>query len=294
LDDHGGHGRVPLVAADRPERLPLSPAQQRMWFVNQFDTTSAAYNIPLAIRLSGRLDVAALTGAVRDVLDRHESLRTWYPGDEQGPRQVVVDTDRVLPALTAQPVTADDLPTELADFVGAGFDVAAAVPVRLRLWRLDDHTHVLAVVVHHIAADGSSMAPLARDLMLAYTARTGGTDPDRAPLPVQYADYALWQRRLLGDPDDPTSLAAAQLRFWRDTLADAPELLPLPTDRPRPTQRSLHGALHRFTVPADVQRRLEALAAEHDTTVFMAVHAARAALLPRLPRPADIVLGPPV
>src|SRR5690606_7007520 len=159
LDDHGGHGNTPLVPAVRPERLPLAPAQQRMWFVNQFDTTSAAYNIPLAIRLSGRLDVAALTGAVRDVLDRHESLRTWYPGDEQGPRQVVVDTDRVLPALTAQPVTAADLPTELADFVGAGFDVAAAVPVRLRLWRLDDHTHVLAVVVHHIAADGSSMAP---------------------------------------------------------------------------------------------------------------------------------------
>ncbi|AOD24505.1 non-ribosomal peptide synthetase [Rhodococcus sp. p52] len=294
LDDHGGHGRVPLVAADRPERLPLSPAQQRMWFVNQFDTTSAAYNIPLAIRLSGRLDVAALTGAVRDVLDRHESLRTWYPGDEQGPRQVVVDTDRVLPALTARPVTGDDLPTDLADFIGAGFDVAAAVPVRLRLWRLDEHAHVLAVVVHHIAADGSSMAPLARDLMLAYTARTGGTDPDRSPLPVQYADYALWQRRLLGDPDDPTSLAAAQLRFWRDTLADAPELLPLPTDRPRPTQRSFHGALHRFTVPADVQRRLEALAAEHDTTVFMAVHAAFAALLARLTGTSDIVIGSPV
>ncbi|WP_455901807.1 non-ribosomal peptide synthase/polyketide synthase [Rhodococcus gordoniae] len=294
LDDHGGHGRVPLVAAERPERLPLSPAQQRMWFVNQFDTTSAAYNIPLAIRLSGRLDVAALTAAVRDVLDRHESLRTWYPGDEHGPRQVIVDTDRVLPVLTARPVTAEELPPALGEFVGAGFDVAAAVPVRLRLWRLDEHTHVLAVVVHHIAADGSSMAPLARDLMLAYTARTTGTAPDRAPLPVQYADYALWQRRLLGDPDDPASLAATQLQFWRDTLADAPELLPLPTDRPRPTQRSFRGALHHFTVPTAVQRRLEALAAEHDTTVFMAVHAGFAALLARLTGTSDIVIGSPV
>ncbi|MBS9371963.1 non-ribosomal peptide synthase/polyketide synthase [Rhodococcus sp. B50] len=294
LDDHGGHGRVPLVAAERPDRLPLSPAQQRMWFVNQFDTTSAAYNIPLAIRLSGRLDLVALTAAVRDVLDRHESLRTWYPGDDHGPRQVIVDTDRVLPALTARPVTADALPTELGEFVGAGFDVAAAVPVRLRLWRLDDSAHVLAVVVHHIATDGSSMAPLARDLMLAYTARTTGAAPEWVPLPVQYADYALWQRRLLGDPDDPQSLAAAQLQFWRDTLADAPALLPLPTDRPRPTQRSFHGALHRFTVPAAVQRRLETLAAEHDTTVFMAVHAAFAALLARLTGTADIVIGSPV
>jgi len=166
--------------------------------------------------------------------------------------------------------------------------------VRLRLWRLDDDTHILAVVVHHIAADGSSMAPLARDLMLAYTARTTGTAPDRAPLPVQYADYALWQRRLLGDPDDPASLAATQLQFWRDTLADAPELLPLPTDRPRPTQRSFHGALHHFTVPTAVQRRLEALAAEHDTTVFMAVHAGFAALLARLTGTSDIVIGSPV
>ncbi|MEU5843665.1 non-ribosomal peptide synthase/polyketide synthase [Rhodococcus sp. NPDC047139] len=294
LDDHGGHDQVPLVATDRPERLPLSPAQQRMWFVNQFDTTSAAYNIPLAIRLTGRLDNAALTAAVRDVLDRHESLRTWYPGDEHGPRQVVVATDTVVPLLDAQPLTDADLPAALGDFVGAGFDVAAAVPLRIRLWRLDDHTHLLAVVVHHIAADGASMAPLARDLMLAYTARSGGQAPAWVPLPVQYADYALWQRRLLGDPDDPHSLAAGQLRFWRDTLADAPDLLPLPTDRPRPTQRSFRGGLHRFTVPAAVYRRLTALATDHDTTVFMAVHAVFAALLARLTGTGDIVIGSPV
>ncbi|WP_241386850.1 non-ribosomal peptide synthase/polyketide synthase [Rhodococcus sp. CH91] len=305
LDDHGGHGRVPLVAAPRPDRLPLSPAQQRMWFVNQFDTASAAYNIPLAIRLTGRLDVPALTAAVHDVLARHESLRTWYPGDDHGPRQVIADAEQVAGRLVAEPVPAARFPQQLTDFVGAGFDVAAAVPVRIRLWRLDDTddtddtdtgvaAHVLAVVVHHIAADGSSMAPLARDLMLAYTARTGGQHPDWAALPVQYADYALWQQQLLGDPDDPQSLAAAQLRFWRDTLADAPELLPLPTDRPRPAQRSFRGRLHRFTLPAAAHRRLAALATDHDSSVFMAVHAVFAALLARLTGTTDIVVGSPV
>ncbi len=206
LDDHGGHGRVPLTAGPRPERLPLSPAQQRMWFVNQFDTDSAAYNIPLAIRLTGRLDVPALIAAVGDVLDRHEILRTWYPDDEHGPHQVVTDTSRVLADSTPVPVTAADLPGALLEFVSAGFDVTSAVPVRVRLLRVlpgDPDTdpgtehpdvHVLAVVVHHIAADGASMAPLARDLMGAYLDRTRGSAPSAAPLTVQYADYALWQQ----------------------------------------------------------------------------------------------------
>ncbi|UYP17253.1 non-ribosomal peptide synthase/polyketide synthase [Rhodococcus sp. Z13] len=294
LDDHGGHGQVPLVAGERPDRLPLSAAQQRMWFINQFDTDSAAYNIPLALRLTGRLDTAALTAAVRDVLDRHESLRTWYPGDEHGPRQEIVDTDRVLPQLTVTDLPATELEPTVTEFVTAGFDVAAAVPVRAALWRLDTDTHVLTVVVHHIAADGASMAPLARDLVAAYTARTGGQLPGWEPLAVQYADYALWQQQLLGDPDDPDSLAATQLRFWRETLADVPELLPLPTDRPRPPQQSFRGDLVRFTVPADLHARLAALAAEHDATEFMAMHAAFAVLLARLSGTGDITVGSPV
>src|SRR5690606_7243679 len=153
-----------------------------------------------------------------------------------------------------------------------------------------EHTHILAMVVHHIAADGASMAPLARDLMVAYTARTASRPPGWEPLPVQYADYALWQQRLLGDLHDPRSLAAAQLRFWRDTLADAPDLLTQPTDRPRPTHRSFRGAVHRFTVPTHIHQRLVALAAAHDATVFMTVHAAFAAVLARLAGTDDVVI----
>ncbi|MEE2061899.1 amino acid adenylation domain-containing protein [Rhodococcus artemisiae] len=294
LDDHGGHAHTPLVAAVRPERLPLAPAQQRMWFVNQFDTTSAAYNIPLAIRLTGHLDPAALDGAVSDLLARHETLRTWYPGDENGPRQLISTAEKVLLTLRPEPIAESDLPGRVADLIGTGFDVATAVPVRAALLALSDTEHILVVVVHHIAADGASMAPLARDLMTAYAARTRGAAPDLPPLAVQYVDYALWQQDLLGDPADPESIAATQLDFWRDTLADLPEVLPLPTDRPRPPQQSFRGAVHRFDVDRAVHAALVDLAAAHNATVFMTVHTALAVLLARLSGTDDIAVGSPV
>ncbi|MCK0093500.1 non-ribosomal peptide synthase/polyketide synthase [Rhodococcus sp. F64268] len=294
LDDHGGHGHTPLVPAVRPERLPLAPAQQRMWFVNQFDTTSAAYNIPLAIRLTGRLDRVALAAAVTDLLDRHETLRTWYPGDENGPRQLIATTEKVLIALRPEPTAEADLPGRIAELIGAGFDVAAAVPVRAALLAVSDTEHVLVVVVHHIAADGASMAPLARDLMAAYLARSQDTTPELSPLAVQYVDYALWQQELLGDPSDPDSIAATQLDYWRTTLADLPEVLPVPTDRPRPPQQSFRGAVHHFEVDRSVHDALIELAAAHNATVFMTVHAALAVLLARLSGTDDIAIGSPV
>src|SRR5690606_18281784 len=197
-----------LVARTRAadEVIPLSLAQQRMWFLNRLDHQSTAYNIPLAVRLSGELDVAALGAAVADVVERHEVLRTVYPERDGMPVQVVLPIEQVdVPALVPIPVAVDDLPTAVLDFVGAGFDVTDAPPLRARLFR--PHTdgdpadaataqaeHVLVVVMHHIAADGSSLAPLARDVMLAYAARRRGGAPAWTPLPVQYADFSLWQR----------------------------------------------------------------------------------------------------
>ncbi|MFZ2530684.1 MAG: amino acid adenylation domain-containing protein, partial [Rhodococcus sp. (in: high G+C Gram-positive bacteria)] len=294
LDDHGGSTRIPLIAGERPEKIPLSPAQQRMWFVNQFDTTSATYNIPLAIRLSGHLDTAALTTAVHDVLTRHESLRTRYPADPDGPHQQIITPDQAMPDLDPVPVTAADLPARIDATITTGFDVAAAVPVRAALLSTGTDDHVLVLVVHHIAADGASMAPLARDVMTAYLARTRGQAPDWEPLPVQYADYALWQQRLLGDPADPTSLAARHLDHWRRTLADVHDVLALPTDRPRPPHRSFHGDTVHFTVPADVHSRLRELAARHGTTLFMTMHAALSVLLARLSGSDDITIGTPI
>ncbi len=294
LDDHGGHDGIPLTAGPRPDRVPLAPAQQRMWFVNQFDTTSAAYNIPLALQLTGPLDTDALDAAVHDVLDRHEALRTWYPGDDHGPRQLVTTADRVVATVPVDDVTDIDATTRITDLIGTGFDVATAVPVRIRLLRRTTTDHILVVVVHHIAADGASMAPLARDLVAAYTARAAGTAPDRTPLPVQYADYALWHRHLLGDLDDPTSVGGRQLGYWRDRLADLPDLLDLPTDRPRPTRQSFRGDTVRFTVDPALHTRLRTLAAAHDATVFMVVHTALAVLLARLSSSRDIAVGTPV
>ncbi|MGO4618353.1 amino acid adenylation domain-containing protein [Nocardia sp. 2TAF39] len=290
----GGRPRHELVAGQRPARVPLSLAQQRMWFLNQFDTGSAANNIPFAIRLSGALDVGALQAAVTDVIERHESLRTVYPAVDGTGYQVVVAAARAVPDLTPHTVAAEELPQWLRTVAGAGFDVADEVPVRLSLARLGTDDYVLAVVVHHIAADGTSVAVLVRDLMTAYIARGAATAPDWAALPVQYADYTLWQRAVLGDEDDPDSVAAAQITYWRKALAGIPDRLDLPTDRPRPALASGRGGVFTFTLDAQTTAGLDHLAHTSGGSLFMVVHSAFAALLARLSGSGDITIGTPV
>ncbi|MEE2035540.1 condensation domain-containing protein, partial [Rhodococcus chondri] len=166
----GGATRPALVAGPRPETVPLSPAQQRMWFINQFDTTSPAYNIAVALRLTGTLDLDALRTAVTDVMHRHEALRSRYPFVDETPRQVVVPAAAALPDFAAEPVPdPTEIPHRIERIVSAGFDVATEIPLRIRLLTLSDTEHVLVLVVHHISADGFSMGPLARDVMSAYT-----------------------------------------------------------------------------------------------------------------------------
>ncbi|ELB94764.1 non-ribosomal peptide synthetase, partial [Rhodococcus wratislaviensis IFP 2016] len=289
-----GAERPPLVAGVRPDRLPVSLAQKRMWFINQFDLDSPAYNIALAVRLTGDLDEDAMQDAVADVMDRHESLRTRFPMVEGEPVQVILPTEDVVPDLSPIVTTEAELPEHISRLAGAGFDVTVSVPVRAALFRTDPGEHVLVIVVHHISADGFSMAPLARDVMTAYVARTGGQAPDWTPLPVQYADFALWQHRVLGNADDPDSLLAAQLDYWTHTLAGLPELLALPTDHPRPTQQSMRGGIHSFSIDPQVHGRLITTAREHNSSVFMAVHAALAVLLARLGDTDDVSVGTPI
>ncbi|MDV7336416.1 non-ribosomal peptide synthase/polyketide synthase [Rhodococcus oxybenzonivorans] len=290
--DSAGVGRPALVPQPRPARIPLSPAQSRMWFINQFDTASAAYNIPLAIRLTGELDVRALEQALGDVVERHETLRTRYPDTGEGPGQVVVSRAEAFTELEVESVADEDgLRNHVIALVTAGFDVAKAVPVRARLLRLDSAHHVLVIVVHHISADGASTAPLARDVVVAYSARTAGSEPNWAPLDVQYADFALWQHELLGDENAPDSLAAKQIDYWRETLAGLPDVLPLPTDRPRPPAQSMRGANFEFEIDAELRRRLGVLAREHNASLFMVAHAALSVLLARLSATQDIAIG---
>ncbi|PPJ40061.1 non-ribosomal peptide synthetase [Nocardia nova] len=290
----GAGGRLALAPMPRPERIPLSLAQQRMWFLNQFDPESAANNIPFAIRLTGALNVEALQAAVADVIERHETLRTVYPSADGAGHQVILPAAQSVPDLAPKPVTEDELPQWLAGYLLAGFDVAAEVPLRIAVAELAPDDHVVAVVVHHIAADGASVAPFTRDLLAAFLARRNSARPSWQPLPVQYADYALWQRALLGDEHDPDSLAAQQIDYWRTTLAGIPDRLDLPADRPRPQIASGRGAEYIFDIAPELHARLEELAQRTGTSLFMVVHAAFAILLARSSGTDDITIGTPV
>ncbi|AWK70857.1 non-ribosomal peptide synthetase [Rhodococcus oxybenzonivorans] len=290
----GTGGGTALVAAPRPERIPLSSAQNRMWFLNRFDPESAAYNLPLAIRLTGTLNVAALHTAVHDVLERHESLRTVFPDNGDGPVQVILPADRVDLDLTPVDVTPDELVGEVTSVLHGGFDVTAGIPLRGRLLRTAVDKHVLVIVVHHISGDAVSMGPLARDVMVAYTARSAGHAPNWSPLPMQYADFAIWQHAALGAESDPESLAAQQIRYWTETLSGLPDVLELPTDRPRPAVPSQRGDTVRFDVPVDTALALEQTARDHGASVFMVLHAALAVVLSRLSATSDIAVGTPV
>ncbi|SDJ33537.1 amino acid adenylation domain-containing protein, partial [Rhodococcus triatomae] len=292
--------RIPaLEPQPRPDRIPLSLAQQRMWFLNQFDTDSPAYNLPVAMRMTGTVDVDALTAAVADVVDRHESLRTLFPDSEAGPHQVIVDAGDAVPDLGPIEVAEADLLSTVAEFVTAGFDVTAEIPLRVRLFAVTESdvtesSYVFVLVAHHISGDGWSLAPLARDVMLAYAARREGTAPAWEPLPVQYADYSLWQRSALGEEDDPESLVAAQIEHWTRTLAGLPEQLSLPADRPRPPVTSGRGGHVDFTIDARTHRRLLEISREHQASLFMVMHSAFAVLLARLSGERDIAIGAPI
>lgn len=291
----GSGARAPLRAGTRPERIPLSLAQQRMWLLNQIDTASAAYNIPMALRLTGALDVPALQAAVADVIERHESLRTEFPSDDDGAFQRIVSGESVVPELN--PVAVDDesdLFSKLAALLTTGFDVVEAPPVRAALFSLGNDEYVFAMVVHHISADGASMAPLARDMMLAYASRSNGAPPPYQPLDVQYADYAVWQRQVIGSEDDPTSVASAQLGYWSEALSGMPEHVEVPTDHSRPSVPTMRGGSVDFTISADVNNRIHQLARAHRATPFMVAHAALAVLVSRLSGAGDFAIGTPV
>nr|DAB41478.1 TPA_exp: nonribosomal peptide synthetase [Streptomyces sp. CNB091] len=272
------------------ERLPLSFAQQRLWFLSRLDGPGATYNVPWALRLRGELDGAALGAALDDLVARHESLRTLFPDTDGLPYQHVLPADAARVELHRERTTEEELVRALTAAARHPFDLATEIPVRAALFTLGETDHVLLVLLHHIASDGWSLAPLARDLGTAYTARAAGRAPDFAELPVQYADYALWQRELLAD-SSPGATADRQLDFWRRTLDGLPEQLDLPTDRPRPAAQSHRGELMSLHIDAALHRRIDETARAHRVTPFMVLHAGLAALLSRLGGGTDVSVG---
>ncbi|MFF3488513.1 amino acid adenylation domain-containing protein [Streptomyces sp. NPDC002701] len=275
--------------------IPLSFAQRRLWFVDRFEGPSPTYNGAFALRLTGELNVGALEAALRDVVGRHEVLRTVIVEDADGvPHQQVLASGEKQVTLPVVEVAREERAAAVDEVATETFDLATDVPIRARLVRTGPREHTLVLVVHHIALDGESLGPLLRDLTTAYSARRDGGAPAWEPLPVQYADYTLWQQDVLGDESDPDSLAARQLAYWREALADLAQPLALPTDRPRPRAMSPRGDLVRFPVDADLLRAVEKLATEQDTTVSMVMQSALAVLLHHLGCGDDIPLGAPI
>jgi amino acid adenylation domain-containing protein/non-ribosomal peptide synthase protein (TIGR01720 family) len=294
VDGSGSATRPPLVPRDRPDVVPLSPAQQRLWVIQQLEgrsvstpdpasRSSAAYNFPLVFRLRGRLDLAAWEAALTDVLARHEALRTVFPERDGVPYQRIVPDAR--PVVEVVEYT----PDTVAGAVARPFDLATELPLRVTVARIAEDDHVVVVLLHHITTDEWSDRPFLRDLATAYTARLAGDAPEWTPLPVQYADYTLWQRELLHG-----GLAATQLAYWARTLDGAPQELELATDRPRPAQPTFRGGEEILTLPDDVTAGLRALSAETGASMFMLLHAAVAALLARMGAGDDLPLGAPI
>lgn len=262
-------------------------AQQRLWFLDQLRPGSSDYQLPMALRIRGRLDVDALTGAFAAVVDRHEVLRTRYRAVDGMPVEEVDDhVDLVVARVDL--VGERDIPALMDRELGKPFDLAADPPFRLTLGRIADDDHLLLFVVHHIAFDGWSWGILGRELAAGYRERTGGVPADLAPLALQYGDYADRQRELLQGP----RLARA-LDYWRGRLSGVKPLR-LPTDRPRPAEWDGASDVLRFDLPAALVAEIDKLARGHGSTRFMVLLAAFKAQLARYTGQTDIAVGTPV
>ncbi|WP_412458263.1 amino acid adenylation domain-containing protein, partial [Mycolicibacterium conceptionense] len=296
----GSSERRPLIPQQRPAVIPLSYAQQRLWFLNRFEGGVATYNMPIAFRINGAVDIDALGAALDDVIDRHESLRTVFPDVDGVPSQKVLPAQPGLwrgggPALVRVAEDQNDaVMAELVTLAGYRFDLATEIPIRAQIYEVGPEQYVLGIVLHHIAFDGWSMAPMVKDVGIAYAARCAGQVPAWSPLPVQYADYSLWQREVLGDLDDPGSRIAEQLSYWRKELAGLPEVVSLPTDRPRPPIPSYRGDGVELRIEPECWAGIKAVAAEHHVTTSMVLQAVMSVVLHRAGVGEDIALGTPI
>ena len=292
--NQGQAARPPLRPMIRPEQIPLSHAQQRLWFFEQLQGPSPIYNMAVALRLSGSLDADALGQALGDLVGRHESLRTLFTAPNGAPQQLIIDAEQAdlgWQVVDAGGWSADQLEEAIDGVARRPFNLTCEIPLRATLLRLGVDEHVLVAVVHHIAADGWSVTPLVADLGTAYVSRCAGVAPEWTPLPVQYVDYTLWQRGYLGDLADADSVIAGQVAYWEEALDGLPERLELPTDRPYPTVADFRGDSVEVDWPAQLQQQVARVAREHNATSFMVVQAALALLLSKLSASSDVAVG---
>ncbi len=297
LDDASGRAALsvapPILPVSRAQDLPLSFAQERLWFLDQLRPHCAAYNIPLALHIEGAVEAGVLQRCLTELLRRHEALRTRFDMVHGRPVQVIEAPDAI-----AMPVTDLSQMPEAEREAEAGrlceeearrpFDLTQAPMLRARLLRMDATRHVLMLNVHHVAADGWSFEILLKELGILYQAFLRGHPSPLPELPIQYADFAAWQRR-----DTGGEAIGKRLSYWREQLRDAPALLELPTDRPRPPVSSYRGAIEEIVLPDSLLEALRVLSRQEEATLFMTVLAAFQNLLSRYTGQQDVSVGVP-
>jgi amino acid adenylation domain-containing protein/non-ribosomal peptide synthase protein (TIGR01720 family) len=284
----------PLVAVTKRENLPLSFAQQRLWFLDQFEPLSAAYNIPTALRLQGVLQLDILERSLQQIVQRHEALRTTFANRDGHSVQIVASSLTLeLPLLNLEPISLHEQETEVQRLANEEalrpFDLVHGPLIRVTLLRQHPGLHVLLITMHHIVCDGWSIGIFVRELSALYEAACKELAPTLANLPCQYADFTVWQRECLqGD------MLMAQQHYWQAQLSGAPALLELPTDRPRPATQTYRGLHQSFQLPLALLTRLKELSRREEVTLFMTLLASFQALLCRYSGQQDILVGTPI
>ncbi|WP_442947635.1 amino acid adenylation domain-containing protein [Nostoc sp.] len=284
----------PILRRTRDAELPLSYAQQRLWFLDQFEPNSPFYNIPMALRLVGNLNQAALEQSLQEIIHRHEALRTNFITVDGKPSQIIqTETNWTVSVVdlkylstTEQEITSQQLAQQQ---VTQPFDLAKGTLIRATLVVLSETEHVLLVCMHHVVSDGWSMGVFVQELAALYNAYSQGQPLPLAPLPIQYADFAIWQRQWLQG-----EVLQSQLSYWQQQLANAPALLSLPTDRPRPAEQTYHGTHLEFALSFELTSKLTKLSQEQGCTLFMTLLAAFDTLLYRYTGTEDILVGSPI
>jgi len=281
----------PIGRRKTRDSAPLSFAQQRLWLIYQLDPTSYLYNVPRAVSMTGRLDIPALERGLNRIVERHEILRTIFPIAQDEPEQVILPSSPLHLAVTDLTSVPEDIrqaeATRLAlqEFHGT-FDLANGPMLRARLLRLEAEHHILVLAMHHIASDGWAGSILFQELGLLYAGFSQGKEPSLPELPVQYADYAVWQRAWMQG-----STLEDELSYWRNHLEGAPALLDLPTDHSRPEGASYRGAKQSIVLPKILSDELKTLSRRHGATLFVSLLAGLKILLQRWSGQEDFVVG---
>ncbi|MGI9309603.1 MAG: amino acid adenylation domain-containing protein, partial [Gammaproteobacteria bacterium] len=279
-----------IQPCERDQALPLSFAQQRLWFLDQLEGTSATYNVPMALALEGPLNINALQNSINDLVQRHESLRTTFTSTRGAPAQLVNDALEISIDVVAMPNADEEtLQAKLEALAQTPFDLASDALLRVHVLQSSENKQLLLLVMHHIVSDGWSLGILARELAALYAGHCTDEPVILSKLPVQYPDFAVWQRGWLAGDE-----LNRQLAYWEDYLAGAPALLQLPTDHPRPAVQTFRGAHISRALPEHLSERLRELSEAENATLFMTLLTAFSALLTRYSDSEDIVVGTPI